>query len=67
MLEDTEIDAISRSQSVNTVLRVLARVTGLRMALVAKVTPDAWTACAVLDEAGFGLEVGGKLDVATTY
>ncbi|WP_373046648.1 ATP-binding protein [Vulgatibacter sp.] len=53
--------------AVHTVLRVLARTTGQRMALVARVTRDSWTACAVLDEAGWGLQPGLTLDVATTY
>jgi hypothetical protein len=33
---------------------------------VARVTENNWTACAVLDNLGFGLGVGGELDVATT-
>ncbi len=48
-------------------LRLLAHTTGLRISLVARVTDDSWTACAVYDDAGFGLKPGDKLDVATTY
>lgn len=65
--DDHVVTAINRLPAVHTALQVLRRVTGLRMALVARVTPETWTACAVLDEAGFGLEVGQTLDVATTY
>ena len=41
-------------------------MTGLRFAAVARVTEDSWTACAVLDQLGFGLQVGGELEVTTT-
>lgn len=51
----------------NTVLKVLSQVTGLRISLVARVTKDSWTACAVLDEADFGLKPGDQLEVATTF
>ncbi|MBA2355335.1 MAG: GAF domain-containing protein [Acidobacteria bacterium] len=64
---DPIVDAISRLPAAQAALHVLCRVTGLRMALVARVTPESWTACAVLDDAGFGLEVGMTLDVTTTY
>jgi hypothetical protein len=49
------------------VLRLLSRATGLRIALVARVTSESWTACAVLDEAGFGLRPGDHLELHTTY
>ena len=54
-------------EAVRAILRTLTDVTGLRIAIVARVTPSSWTACAVLDEAGFGLKPGDQLDVATTY
>lgn len=62
-----DVTAINRLDVVQTALKVLRRTTGLRIALVARVTPDSWTACAVLDEAGFGLKPGDQLDLATTY
>jgi hypothetical protein len=64
---DSDVAAISRLGAVQIILRVLSRSTGLRIALVARVTPDSWTACAVFDEAGFGLKVGDQLDLETTY
>lgn len=63
----TEVEAVNRLEAVHTVLRVLRQSTGMRIALVARVTDDSWTACAVLDEAGFGLKPGDQLDLATTY
>lgn len=62
-----DVEAISRLDSVGVILRMLARTTGLRIALVARVTRDSWNCCAVLDEADFGLRPGDSLDVATTY
>ncbi len=64
---DEEAAVIGRLDTVQTALRVLLRATGMRIALVARVTADAWTACAVLDEAGFGLTPGDELPLQTTY
>jgi hypothetical protein len=41
-------------------------MTGMGFAAVARVTDDRWTLCAVNDLIGFGLPVGGELDVHTT-
>ena len=65
VLED--VAAIARLRSIDKVLEVISGVTGLRIALVARVTRESWTCCAVLDEAGFGLHPGDTLDVSTTY
>ena len=62
-----DVEAIGRIAIVKTALEILRRTTGLRMALVARVTADSWTACAVLDDAGWGLSVGLELEVKTTY
>jgi signal transduction histidine kinase len=48
------------------ILQVVRELTGLRFVAVARVTEDSWTACAVLDQLNFGLQVGGELDLATT-
>jgi hypothetical protein len=61
------VEAFSRLEAVDMVLRLLSRATGLRIALVARVTSESWTACAVLDEAGFGLRPGDHLELHTTY
>jgi signal transduction histidine kinase len=60
------ISAVARISAVPIILRVVSEVTGMRLALVARVTEDRWTACAVLDRMNFGLHVGDGLDVATT-
>ena len=64
---DEELAALGRLETVQAALRVLVRATGMRIALVARLTADAWTACAVLDEAGFGLTPGDALPLHTTY
>lgn len=64
---DSELSAFDRLDAVRAVLRVLLRTTGLRIALVARVTDGAWTACAVLDEAGFGLKPGDQRELSNTY
>ena len=62
-----DVHAIDRLDAVRTVLEVLRQSTGLRTALVARVTEDSWTACAVVDGAGYGIELGTQLDVTTTF
>ena len=59
--------ALNDNAAVESALRVLVRVSGLRIALVARVTASTWTACAVLDEAGFNLSPGDQLDLHHTY
>lgn len=67
MVIDQNILAIERSEAVQTILKVLRRATGMRVALVARVTDASWMACAVLDEANFGLKPGDELPLHTTF
>lgn len=64
---ELDIAAIGRIDSVSSILATLLEVTGLGFGAIARVTETAWTACAVLDRIGFGLPVGGQLEVATTF
>ena len=61
-----DIATIGRISAVPAMLQVISDMTGLRFAAVARVTDETWTACAVLDRLGFGLGVGGELDLTTT-
>ncbi len=61
-----DITAISRIPSIETLLEVVCRTTGLGFAAVARVTAERWITCAVRDEIGFGLAPGGELEVETT-
>lgn len=63
---NADIATIRRINAVPAILQVICETTGMRFAAVARVTENAWTACAVLDTLGFGLNVGDALDVATT-
>jgi signal transduction histidine kinase len=62
----SDIAAVARISAVPTILEVVSESTGLRLALVARVTRNEWTACATLDRMSFGLNVGDKLEVTTT-
>ncbi|WP_415760811.1 GAF domain-containing sensor histidine kinase [Pseudomonas sp. LT1P18] len=61
-----DIATIGRISAVPAILQVIRELTGLRFAAVARVTEKSWTACAVLDQLNFGLQVGGELDLVTT-
>ncbi len=62
-----DIAAVSRIEAVQMILKTLARATKMRISLVSRITDDSWTACAVIDEANFGLKVGNELNLASTY
>jgi signal transduction histidine kinase len=64
--DDPDVAAVARIGAVPTILRVIAKTTGMRLALVARVTDDMWKACAVYDRMDFGLVPGGELEVAST-
>jgi signal transduction histidine kinase len=61
-----DITTISRISAVPAILQVITELTGLRFVAVARVTEEAWTACAVLDRLDFGLQVGDELDLVST-
>jgi signal transduction histidine kinase len=60
------VAAIARMVAVPTLLKVLCEMSGMRSAVVARVTDKTWTACAVKDEAHLGLKSGMELPVNTT-
>lgn len=47
-------------------LEVICRTTGMRFAVVARVTERRWIACSVRDDIAFGLRPGGELKIETT-
>ena len=61
-----DIATINRISAVPAILQVITEMTGMRFAAVARVTQHTWTACAVLDNLGFGLKAGGELDLVST-
>jgi len=48
------------------ILKLLRDQTDMRFIGIARVTPERWVTCAVLDDAGLGLKIGDELDVNTT-
>lgn len=63
---ERDLSAVRRLSAVPSILRVICQTTGMGFAAVARVSATTWTACAVHDEINFGLQVGGRLDLATT-
>ncbi|PVM92710.1 histidine kinase [Caulobacter endophyticus] len=61
-----DIAAVASIEVVPRILQNVCRLTGMGYAVVARVTPDRWVACAVADHIDFGLPVGGELSVETT-
>jgi K+-sensing histidine kinase KdpD len=60
------VAAVAGIDVVPMILEVVCRTTGLGFSAVARVTESQWIACAVRDEIGFGLKVGGELKLETT-
>ncbi len=61
-----DIEAVGRIASIETILDVVCRATGMGFAAVARVTDERWVACQVRDNIEFGLAPGGELKVETT-
>ena len=57
------VAVIGRIDAVPTLLKVLCELTGMRVAVVARVTDKTWTACAVKDDIHFGIEPGAQFPV----
>jgi signal transduction histidine kinase len=62
-----DIQAIDAIAAIPHIMQILASSLGLRFICVARVTEQAWTMCAVLDNAEFGLLPGDTLDIETTF
>jgi signal transduction histidine kinase len=63
---DRAVAAIGRMDAVPTLLAVLCEATGLRFAVVARVTEATWTACAVRDDIEWGIKAGDQLAPGAT-
>lgn len=61
-----DIDAVARVDAVPLILNVVRKITGLRFAVVARVTESHWVTCAVSDSLDFGLQPGSELKIETT-
>jgi predicted nucleic acid-binding Zn ribbon protein len=45
----SDVQAVGRIDAVPSILQMVCSATGMRFAVVARVTEDSWTACAVRD------------------
>lgn len=62
-----EIKAVATIDAIPHIMEILANSFQLRFICAARVTEQAWTMCAVLDNADFGLKPGDHLDIDTTF
>lgn len=62
-----EIEVLSNSQLVGTILETVMMATGMRFAAVARVTRDRWVACRTVDETNFGLKAGDEIEIRSTF
>ena len=61
-----DVARIGRIAAVPRILDAVIDITGMRFAAVARVTELTWTACAVRDDLGFGLQPGQDLVLEST-
>lgn len=64
LLKDVEV--VEHISIVPSLLDIIAQTTGMGFVAVARVTENAWVACSVRDDIGFGLKPGGELEIETT-
>jgi GAF domain-containing protein len=63
---DTDISAVQRVPSIESMLEKVCALTGMGFAAVARVTSERWIACQVLDRIEFGMKPGDELVIKTT-
>ncbi len=64
---ENDLMALSRIDAVKMILKTLSGITEMGVSLVARVTEDSWTACAVYDDINFGIKPGDELELSSTY
>lgn len=63
----TDIEMLSGSALVGTILETVMLATDMRFAAVARVTADRWVACRTVDEISFGLLEGDEIAIQSTF
>lgn len=61
------VNEVQRIETIDKILEIVTRLSGLRTALVVRLSEDEWVPCAMLDEAEWGIGVGQSLDPEGTY
>ncbi|SFD49786.1 GAF sensor signal transduction histidine kinase [Sulfitobacter brevis] len=62
-----DIEIISGSDFIGTVLETIMLATDMRFAAVARVTADRWVTCRSVDEVNFGLVQGDEIEIESTF
>lgn len=62
-----DIDLLTAIPMVPRILEVLTGSSGMRIAVIARVTEERWVVCSALDQAGFGLQPAAELPIETTF
>ncbi|KIN71971.1 GAF domain-containing sensor histidine kinase [Sulfitobacter guttiformis] len=62
-----DIEMLSNSALIGTILETVMLATNMRFAAVARVTADRWVACRTVDEVNFGLESGDEIEIESTF
>lgn len=63
----SDIEIMSGSELIGTVLETIMLATNMRFAAVARVTADRWVACRTVDEVNFGLASGDEIEIQSTF
>lgn len=62
-----DIQLLSGSELVGTILETVMLATNMRFAAVARVTADRWVACRTVDEINFGIVEGDEIEIGSTF
>lgn len=62
-----DIERLTESEFVTTILETVMLATNMRFAGVARVTADRWVACRTIDEVKFGLAEGDEIAIDSTF
>lgn len=63
----SDIEIMSGSELIGTVLETIMLATNMRFAAVARVTANRWVACRTVDEVNFGLAGGDEIEIQSTF
>ncbi|MBU2958488.1 GAF domain-containing sensor histidine kinase [Paracoccus sp. 1_MG-2023] len=63
----SDIETLSQSQTIRTILETVMLATEMRFAAVARVTEDRWVACRTVDELDFDLVAGDEIEIQSTF
>ncbi len=62
-----DIQIVSGSDLIGTILETILLATNMRFAAVARVTAERWVACRTVDEVNFGLAEGDEIEIQSTF